>query len=196
MKNSRSVAAFFVAAALVFAPVARAAVDGYLKFDGVEGESTHQDHKGAIELDSFQFGSLRSAAERASQSAGAGAGKVTFNPFSITRKVDKASPSLFRACADGKHFPTATISMRKAGGTQQEFVVVKLKDVFISGYRTSGGGPSQTETFTVNAADATLESPVPPRAGVRLAPAAASSALVAHTPTPAPKTNPAAMPVR
>ncbi len=26
-----------------------------------------------------------------SQSTGAGAGKVTFNPFSITRKIDKAS---------------------------------------------------------------------------------------------------------
>ena len=30
-----------------------------------------------------------------SQSTGAGAGKVTFNPFSITRKIDKASPSFF-----------------------------------------------------------------------------------------------------
>ena len=30
-----------------------------------------------------------------SQSSGAGAGKVTFNPFSITRKIDKSSPILF-----------------------------------------------------------------------------------------------------
>jgi type VI protein secretion system component Hcp len=30
-----------------------------------------------------------------SQSSGSGAGKVTFNPFSITRKVDKSSPTLF-----------------------------------------------------------------------------------------------------
>jgi type VI protein secretion system component Hcp len=29
------------------------------------------------------------------KSTGAGAGKVTFNPFSITRHVDKASPVLF-----------------------------------------------------------------------------------------------------
>jgi type VI protein secretion system component Hcp len=28
-----------------------------------------------------------------SQSSGAGAGKVTFNPFSITRKIDKSSPT-------------------------------------------------------------------------------------------------------
>jgi type VI protein secretion system component Hcp len=32
---------------------------------------------------------------KGSQSTGAGAGKVTFNPFSITRKVDKATPILF-----------------------------------------------------------------------------------------------------
>jgi Type VI secretion system effector, Hcp len=30
-----------------------------------------------------------------SQSSGAGAGKVTFNPFSITKKIDKASPVFF-----------------------------------------------------------------------------------------------------
>ncbi len=30
-----------------------------------------------------------------SQSSGAGAGKVTFNPFLITKKIDKASPMLF-----------------------------------------------------------------------------------------------------
>ena len=30
-----------------------------------------------------------------SQSTGAGAGKVTFRPFSITRKIDQASPIFF-----------------------------------------------------------------------------------------------------
>jgi type VI protein secretion system component Hcp len=35
------------------------------------------------------------AATGGSQSTGAGAGKVTFNPFSVTRKIDRASPVLF-----------------------------------------------------------------------------------------------------
>jgi hypothetical protein len=30
-----------------------------------------------------------------SQSSGSGAGKITFNPFSIARKIDRASPTLF-----------------------------------------------------------------------------------------------------
>jgi type VI protein secretion system component Hcp len=33
--------------------------------------------------------------EKATAGSGAGAGKVTFNPFSITRKVDSSSPNLF-----------------------------------------------------------------------------------------------------
>jgi len=32
---------------------------------------------------------------KGSQSTGAGAGRVTFDPFGVTRKVDKATPILF-----------------------------------------------------------------------------------------------------
>jgi type VI protein secretion system component Hcp len=42
-------------------------------------------------------GKIETQLSLGSQSSGAGAGKVAFNPFSITRKVDKASPTLFSA---------------------------------------------------------------------------------------------------
>jgi type VI protein secretion system component Hcp len=51
-----------------------------------------------------------------SNSTGAGAGKVTFNPFSITRKVDKSSPNLYQQTSTGKHIPAGKITTRKAGG--------------------------------------------------------------------------------
>jgi type VI protein secretion system component Hcp len=38
---------------------------------------------------------LESVAGGGSRSTGVGAGKVAFNPFSITRHIDKASPNLF-----------------------------------------------------------------------------------------------------
>jgi hypothetical protein len=55
--------------------------------------------------------------------------------------------------------------MRKAGGTQQEYLVVKLHDVMLSSYRLSGRGDAETETFMVDAASATLEYTPTPRAG-------------------------------
>jgi type VI secretion system secreted protein Hcp len=51
-----------------------------------------------------------------SQSSGAGAGKITFNPFSITRKIDKASPTLFQMSCSGKAFQTVVLLLRKAAG--------------------------------------------------------------------------------
>src|SRR6195952_5595768 len=39
-----------------------------------------------------------------SQSSGAGAGKITFNPFTITKKIDRLSTVLFQNCASGTPF--------------------------------------------------------------------------------------------
>lgn len=77
-------------------------------------------------------------------------GKVKINDFTINKKVDKASPLLLKACATGKHFPTATISVRKAGKGQQEFLVIKLKDVVISSFETNGQGSDTTPTESLS----------------------------------------------
>jgi type VI protein secretion system component Hcp len=50
-------------------------------------ESCERDHQTA-ELIEFELSEVTGG----SQSSGAGAGKVRFNPFQITRKVDAASP--------------------------------------------------------------------------------------------------------
>jgi type VI secretion system Hcp family effector len=153
----------FLAAGLVIAPPASAAVDSYLQIDGVPGESRDPSHPGAIELDSVQFGSLRRSAEIGSQTSGAGAGKVTFNAVTITKRVDKASPKLFELCTSGKHAVSATISMLKAGGSHKEYLVVKLHEVMLSSYRTSSaGGGTPTESFVLNAVSAALDYPGAP----------------------------------
>jgi type VI protein secretion system component Hcp len=47
------------------------------------------DKSDVIELSDQQLGTV-------SGGGAAGAGKVSFNPFSITRKIDKASPIFFQ----------------------------------------------------------------------------------------------------
>jgi type VI secretion system secreted protein Hcp len=169
--------ALLAAAGLAFAPRAFA-TDAFIKFDGVEGESTHLDHKGWIQVSSFSFDPLARAK---------GSGKVSVHDISITKVVDKTSPTLMKACTTGKHFPNATLSMRKAGGTQQEYLVIKLTDVLVSSYRTTGGGGGAgvSESFTLNAADATLEYPgqPTPNAAIKVAPVGAAVALASVTPT-------------
>ena len=76
-----------------------AAVDFFLKLDGVEGESQDKDHKNEISLESFSFGADQSGTS--SHGTGAGAGKVSMHDISVTKVVDKSSPVLFQNCASG-----------------------------------------------------------------------------------------------
>lgn len=163
MKPSRVSAALLLAAGLVLAPAARAAVDAFIWFEGIAGESRDPQHLGWTEVSSFQLQQIRNSVGIGSATGGAGAGKVSVHDISITKHVDKSSPTLMKFCTSGKHIPNATISMRKAGGGQQEYLVIKLHDVFVSSYRSSGAGGGATETFTLSAADATMQYPPTPR---------------------------------
>ena len=45
---------------------------------------------------------------------------------------------LLRACATGEHIKEATITVRKAGKGQQEYLIVKMNDVVVSGVSQGG----------------------------------------------------------
>lgn len=62
----------------------------------------------------------------------------------ITKKIDKASPKLMLACADGEHLKKATLTCRKAGTEQQEFLKYTLSDVLVSSYQTGGHSTGDT----------------------------------------------------
>lgn len=115
-----------------------AQVDYFLKIDGIEGESGDHKHKGEIELESWSWGETNSGSS--GHGGGAGAGKVAMQDFHFVMKVNKASPKLFLACADGTHIKSCTLVGRKAGGEQQEYLKWTYTDVLISSYQTGGSG--------------------------------------------------------
>ncbi len=111
-----------------------AAVDYFLKIDGIPGESRDSKHKGEIELESFSWGATQ--ALHPGGGGGGGAGKVQMQDFHFVMSMNKASPKLFLACASGQHLKHATLVARKAGKDQQEFLVYKFTDVLVSSYQT------------------------------------------------------------
>ena len=110
--------------------------DSHIKFDGVEGESTHKDHKGEIDVLSWSWNVSNNTSL-----AGGGSGKGKANPgdFVFTHTYDKASPVLAKQCASGKHFKSVKLTARKAGEGQKDFLVVSMKEVFITAVSPSGG---------------------------------------------------------
>ena len=117
-----------------------AQVDYFLKIDGVQGESTDSKHKGEIELESYSWGATNAGG---GAGGGGGAGKVSVQDFHFVMKLNRASPTLLLACAQGQHIKDAVLTGRKAGKGQQEFLVYRFTDLLISSYQTgaSAGSP-------------------------------------------------------
>jgi type VI secretion system secreted protein Hcp len=107
-----------------------AAVDYFLKIDGIKGESQDKSHKDEIDVSSFSWGMAQQGT--AMKGGGMGAGKVAVTDLKIIKEVDAASPKLFDACATGKHIASVKLTCRKAGGSAIEYYTVTLTDVLIS----------------------------------------------------------------
>ena len=55
-----------------------------------------------------------------------------------------------QACATGQHLKEATITFRKAGKGQQEFLIVKMNDVIITGVvQSAPGSEAGSETVSL-----------------------------------------------
>jgi type VI secretion system secreted protein Hcp len=133
-----------------------AAVDYFLKIDGIQGESKAVQHKNEIDIESFSWGAMQSGTFAAG--GGGGAGKVSMQDFHFTMGVNKASPTLFLTCARGDHVKDAILTCRKAGKKQQEFMKVTMSDCLVSSFQTDGhGGGNVTPTDQISLNFAKIE---------------------------------------
>jgi type VI secretion system secreted protein Hcp len=115
-----------------------AAVDYFAKFENPsqEGESTDGNHKNEIEVEEYHW---EQSQEGTGQGGGGmGAGKVKMSPFRILFRTCKATPNLMLACANGQPHKTVTLSCRKAGATQHDYLIWTLSEVIVSKHMHTG----------------------------------------------------------
>lgn len=135
-----------------------AAVDYFLKVDGIDGESADSKHKNSIDVESWSWGEVQSGTHSAG--GGGGAGKVSMQDFHFVMKINKASPKLMLTCATGQHIPKAVLTCRKAGGKQEDFLIITMSDLLVSSYQTGGSGHSDivpTDQISMNFAKIEIE---------------------------------------
>jgi type VI secretion system secreted protein Hcp len=148
--------AWTAAVALAGVPAtALAAVDAFIWFDAVKGDTKDTAHKGAFEIKDFSF-DVAGTPTLGSATGGAGAGKVKFNEFTIKRTVDRASPGFFQSMTPGQHYSKVVLEMRKAGGvsSQKTYLQYKFTNVFTTKIDWSGPGdegPEESVTFSYGA---------------------------------------------
>jgi type VI secretion system secreted protein Hcp len=126
------------------------AVDMFIKIDDIKGESIDHKHKDSIQVLSWSWGLSQSGSTHSGP--GGGSGKVNVQDLSFTKHVDTASPNLIKMCCNGKHFKSALLTVRKAGGSEVEYLKIKLSDILISAVSTGGSGGEDrlTENVTLN----------------------------------------------
>ena len=117
------------------------AFDAFLNVDGIPGESTDDAHADWIEVLSYSTGVSQTASGSASSGGGASSERADFQDFSIVKALDKASPKLSVACADGTHISEVVLELCRAGGDKVKYMEYKLSDCIVSSHRP--GGSSQ-----------------------------------------------------
>lgn len=114
------------------------ASDIFIKMGDIKGESQDDKHKDEIEVLAWSWGVANASSMHAG--GGGGKGKADFSDLNFTHYIDKATPNLLKSCANGEHLKEIKMTVRKAGKGPQEFLLITMKDAFITGVNPAGNG--------------------------------------------------------
>jgi type VI secretion system secreted protein Hcp len=141
-----------LAATLAACPIAASAsTDMFLKLGDIKGESLDDKHKDEIDVLAWSWGESDGTAPARRVKNGL-AVPDCIQDLSLTKYVDAATPDVIMDAVSGRVVPGATLTLRKAGKTQQEYLILKLSNVSISSYSTGGSGGEDriTENITLH----------------------------------------------
>src|SRR5215475_7313015 len=120
--------------------------DTFLKLDHIWGESLDFEHKHEIELLSWNWGGSHSIQNKASyeMKGKEAASSTEIGVMTITKGCDRASVTLAKYCALGKHIPTGIITCRKKDGESVlDYFTITMKRINIRDVHFSDGGQGE-----------------------------------------------------
>jgi type VI secretion system secreted protein Hcp len=134
-----------------------AQLDYFLKIEGIKGESVDDKHKDEIDVESFSWGVSQTSVR--SGAGGAAAGKAQFQDFHFTMSVNRSSPQLFLATADGHHIKQATFvgETRNTDKGGDQFFKYTFTDVLVSSYQDAGSANGVIDASALRFADVQVE---------------------------------------
>lgn len=124
---------------------------GFIKFDGVDGESKDKEHKGWIDI--LSYGAGADKPESGAAGASRRRGSVVLEDFTFAKKVDKTTPILSEPICKGEAFKEVVVELCKpaTGGDQHCYLKYEMKNVYITSYQVGGSADEvPTEEFSLN----------------------------------------------
>lgn len=128
----------------------------FIKIDGIDGECTVAGHEAAIEALSLTQNISNPVNLPMSASGSQSGGQASIGEFHFVKKLDIASPVLFKDCCKGSNHPTAKIEICRQVGDSDERITYQqfdLNDVYIMSYNvgaaTKGSDEVPIEEVTI-----------------------------------------------
>lgn len=133
---------------MLAANTAFAAVDMFIEIGNIAGESLDDKHKGEIDVLAWSWGQSRGTA----QTKKGLLPPACIQDLSFTKFIDSATPELILDGVSGAIEPSAVLTVRRAGGTQIEFLKLEMQGVSVTAYQTGGSGGEDrlTENVTLH----------------------------------------------
>ena len=124
---------------------APAAVDMFLQADGLLGESQSDKYKDAIDVLAFSWGASSSAA-----------GKANFQDISVTKYVDRTSPTLLTQLATGRVIARAKLTVVRAGEVPAPYLRYCFTGLRVTSLSNGGSGGEDRLTENVSFSYSTI----------------------------------------
>lgn len=124
--------------------------DIFIKIGDIKGEAVDRDYQEQIQALAWNWGMAQSAGIESGGTRTRSA--VSIQELTFTHYLDSATPALMQACATGKFFPRAFLSLRRPGASGQAYLVIELGDVVVANVATGGGaaGDRPVEEVSLN----------------------------------------------
>ena len=119
-----------------------------------------------FEVEDYSF-DIEQTVNIGSQSSGAGAGKITFHPLSISTRPGTQTIALYRAMGDGSVFPSAELTVPGPGGRLRLDAKFRLvAPVTLREHVGAGGGGGRYPAEDISFEYGALEIVAPPVASI------------------------------
>ena len=122
----------------------------YIKYEGIDGEATHENHKKWLDIQSIQWGVGRAISTPSGSTSNREASEPSVSEVTITKLMDSSSPKFFtEACtgAVGKKVEIHLVTTGSPGNTYASYI---LTEALVSSYSMSSGGDRPSESISIS----------------------------------------------
>ena len=122
----------------------------YLKYEGIDGDATHEQHKKWIQCNSLQWGAGRAINTPTGRGANREASEVSVSEVTFTKECDTASVKLFQEVLTSGKGKKVEIHLVTTGDPGDIYMTYELEDTLVSSYSLSSGGDKPSESISLN----------------------------------------------